>query len=289
MTRWRVVERNSRDQLGEGPLWSARDNALYWVDILGMKLHRLDLNRADITSWAVPEMLGWVIERNGAPGFVAGLRSGFVALELDPLRVRPIANPELGRPGNRLNDAKADAAGRIYAGSMALGADQPTGALYRLDPDGSITRLDDGYIVPNGPAFSLDERTMYHADSARGCIYRFPVHEDGSLGERAVFLQFETNWGRPDGMTVDAEDHLWIAHWGGSRVSRFAPNGKLERAIALPTRQISSCTFAGRHLDRLFVTSAAVGCEHEPCAGELFEVDPGVTGVLPNRCAQHNG
>jgi sugar lactone lactonase YvrE len=286
MAQWRVIERPERDLLGEGPLWSARDNALYWVDILGKALHRLRLHDDAIQSWPLPEMIGWVIERRDNSGFIAGLRSGFAQLDLDPLSVRPFGNPEPGEPGNRLNDAKADAAGRIYAGTMPLGADQPSGALYRLDPDGAITRLDEGYIVANGPAFSRDGRVMYHTDSARGHIYKFPLHEDGSLGARTTFLEFEADWGRPDGMTVDAEDCLWVAHWGGARISRFTPAGKLERAIPLPASQISSCTFAGPNLDRLFVTSAAIECEHEPLAGALFEVTTGVRGLAPNRFGQ---
>jgi sugar lactone lactonase YvrE len=283
---WGVVERGERDQLGEGPLWSVRDNALYWVDILGKRLHRLSLSDGAIESWTMPEMLGWIIERAGGSGFIAGLRSGFAELDLDPFSIRLIGSPEPERPGNRLNDAKADSAGRIYAGSMPIGADQPSGALYRLDPDRRITRLDDGYIVSNGPAFSRNGRAMYHTDSVRRHIYSFPVRDDGSLGSRTTFLQFEADWGSPDGMTVDAEDCLWVAHWGGARISRFTPDGKLERSISLPASQISSCTFAGPNLDRMFVTSAAIEREHEPLAGALFEVDPGVKGLAPNRFGQ---
>src|SRR6266850_255460 len=157
-----------------------------------------------------------------------------------------------------------------------------SGSLYRLDPVRTVKRLDTGYLVANGPALSFDERWLFHADSGRGCVYRFPLQSDGSLGARSVFIQFEQNWGRPDGMTVDAEDHLWVAHWGGSRVSRFTPDGTLDRAIWLPVSQVTSCVFGGPRLNRMFVTSAAIDRDDEPLSGSLFEVDPDTTGV-PSR------
>jgi sugar lactone lactonase YvrE len=227
----------------------------------------------------MPEMIGWVIERRHKPGFIAGLRSGFAELQLDPFHVRLIARPEPDLPDNRLNDAKADSAGRIYAGSMPVAADQPTGAFYRFDADRSITRLDSGYVIANGPAFSCDERYLFHTDSARRTVFRFAVRADGSLGERRIFIQFPEGWGQPDGMTVDADDHLWVAHWGGARVSRFAPDASLQHSIALPTPQVTSCTFAGPRFDQMFVTTAAVGRNDDVFAGKVFEVDPRTRGL----------
>lgn len=280
MTAIRVIERPRADRLGEGPLWSPRENALYWVDILGHRLNRLALADGAIEEWDMPEPIGWVIERTAAPGFIAGFRSGFAELALDPLAIKPIANPEPDRPGNRMNDAKADPAGRIWAGTMPFDGGGESGAFYRLDPDRRVTRVEDGYRVANGPAISADGRTLYHTDSGRGRVFRFAIEADGSLGPRETFLQFPKDWGSPDGMTIDAEGGLWIAHWGGSRVSRFTPDGALDRSIALPASQITSCAFAGEKLDRMFVTSAADGVD-EPHGGALFEVDPGVTGLAP--------
>jgi sugar lactone lactonase YvrE len=285
MDDWKIVNPLDRDQLGEGPLWSTRDGSLYWVDILRQKVHRLRLDDGGVSSWTLPEMIGWVIERRYQPGFIAGLRSGFAELHLDPFEVRLIARPEPDRPDNRLNDAKADSAGRIYAGSMPVAADQPTGGFYRFDPDRTITRLDSGYVVANGPALSCDERYLFHTDSARRTVFRFAVRADGSLDERRPFIQFPEGWGKPDGMTVDAEDHLWVAHWDGARVSRFAPDGSLQHSIALPTPQVTSCTFAGSGLDRMFVTTAAVGRDDDVFAGKIFEVDPRTRGLAPHAFA----
>ena len=285
MSKCEVLVRKPRCALGEGPLWSAREGALYWVDILAPALHRVSLPDCTVRSWPMPEMIGWVIERTHTPGLIAGLRSGFVELELDPMRIRRIVDPEPDRPENRMNDAKADRWGRIWAGTMSVSADRPTGSLYRLDADHSVTRIDDGYVVANGPAFSLSHEHLYHADSARRIVYRYALNDDGSLGGREVFIAFEPGWGSPDGMAVDAEGGLWIAHWGGARVSRFAPEGQLERSIELPTTQVTSCAFGGAHFERLFVTSAAIDNDTDPLSGALFEVEPGVHGLPASRYA----
>jgi len=277
----------ARALLGEGPLWSARDNAVYWVDIKGRFLHRLSLADESKKSWPMPERICWVIERRNQAGFVAGFKSGFAFLTLDPLAITPIGNPDATLPGNRLNDAKADRQGRIWAGSMDDEEIAASGSLFRLTPDLKWQTLDTGYRIANGPAFSSDGGRVYHTDSALRRIYVFDADASGTISNKRVFLEFGNADGYPDGMTVDAQDHLWVAHWGGSRVSRFRPDGSFERAIALPASQVTSCVFAGTRLDRMFVTSAAVGLDKvqlaaEPLAGSLFEVDPGCTG-LPAR------
>jgi sugar lactone lactonase YvrE len=274
----RIVDDCGRSLLGEGSLWSERDNAVYWVDIVGQRLHRYSLGDGSIDSWDMPEPIGWVIERRGTPGFIAGFASGFAELALDPFSIRHICCPEPDLPGNRMNDAKADPDGRIWAGTMASDCKGEYGSLYRLEPDFNWTRVDGPYGIANGPAISADGRTLFHTDTARSEIYRFTVQKDGSLGDRQLFVRFEPDWGMPDGMTLDADGGLWVAHWGGGRVSRFTPEGMLDRSIALPASQITSCTFAGQELDRMFVTSAADGVE-EPHAGLLFEVEPDCRGL----------
>ncbi len=233
----------------------------------------------------MPERIGWLVERESCPGFIAGFQSGFAELELDPLSIRAIADPEPHLPTNRMNDCAVDPAGRLWAGTMDAAIEAETGALYRLDPDFGVSKHDEGYLVTNGPAFSRDGKILYHNDTGKRVVYAFPLHADGSLGERRDFIRFHDDWGRPDGMTVDAEDGLWIAHWGGGRVSRFTADGELERSIALPASQITSCAFAGPELDRMFVTSAAEGRHGEPHAGKLFELDPAVRGVSQPRFA----
>ena len=278
MAQWQIVERGQRDQLGEGACWSARDQAFYWVDILAPALNRLSTDDGAITRWAMPEPLGWIVRRQ-AGGLIGGFQSGVAEIELEPVSIQPVVDPEPHLPGNRMNDGKADAQGRIWFGTMDMAEDADSGALYRLDHDRQWTRLDEGYRVPNGPAFSLDGQWLYHSDTARQTIYRFALSDDGSIADRTPFVRFGEDDGYPDGITVDAAGGLWVAHWGGSRISRFAPDGTLDRAIPLPARQITNMAFAGKKLDRLFVTSAATGLPESPYDGALFEVDPGTTGL----------
>lgn len=270
----RIIARDRADRLGEGLLWSPRDDALYWVDILDQRVNRLRLTDDGIDSWEMPDTIGWLVERE-AGGFVAGLGRSFIALTLEPVTIAEIASPEPDRTGNRFNDAKADAAGRIWAGSMPKSCEGETGAFYRLDPDGTTARLDDGYTITNGPA--IGDGFLLHTDSALGTIYRYPVNDDGTVGARNIFINFEPDWGAPDGMAFDSEGGLWVACWGASCVARFDPAGRRERTIALPASQISNVAFGGAQLDRMFVTSAADGVA-EPHGGALFEVDAGVRG-----------
>ena len=280
----RIIPRNRCDRLGEGPLWSPSEQALFWVDILGQRLNRLRLNDDSVSSWELPSMTGWVIERRAAPGFIAGTKDGIATLTFDPVTVTLIAAPEPELPLHRLNDAKADAAGRLYFGTMPMACDTPTGSLYRYGPDGKLTRLDRGYSVANGPAISADGTALFHTDSVAGRIYRFAVAPDGSLGPRALFRQFAPDEGSPDGMTFDSEGGLWVACWGAGRVVRLRPDATIDQIITLPASQTSSVCFAGDSLDRMFVTSASDGV-NEAAGGALFEVERGRTGLAAHKFA----
>lgn len=279
MSNWRKIDRNLRDALGEGVMWSARDNAVYWVDILAPALNRLSLENGAIERWDMPEPLGWVVE-DGQGGLIGGFRSGFARITLEPLSIDHIADPEPDFPDNRMNDGKADRDGAIWCGTMDMAEEEARGSLYRLFPDGTWQTMDSGYMVPNGPAFSPCGTWLYHSDTALRIIYRFQVTESGISGKRP-FIVFGEGDGYPDGMTVDAEGYLWVAHWDGARISRFTPDGNLERAIALPAQRITNIAFAGEKLDRMFVTSAAVGLPASDYDGALFEVECGVMGVPP--------
>ena len=279
MTQWRKIDREVRDSLGEGTLWSARENAVYWVDILGPALNRLSLADGAIEHWAMPEPLGWVVER-GDGGLIGGFQGGFARISLDPLEVVPFHDPEPHLPANRMNDGKADRFGAIWCGTMDMAEEKARGSFYRLAPDGSCQVIDSGYMVPNGPAFSPCGQWLYHTDSARRTIYRFAVDEGGASG-KTPFIVFDEGDGFPDGMTCDAEGFLWVAHWDGARISRFAPDGSLDRAIPLPAQRVTNITFAGRGLDRMFVTTAAIGLPETEFDGALFEIDGGVRGNPP--------
>jgi sugar lactone lactonase YvrE len=270
--------------LGEGPHWSARERALYWVDIERPRVLRLCTATGERAAFPVPEEIGCLVPRRGG-GFVAGLRSGlaFVDLTEDGLEVRPILAPEPDLPGNRLNDGKCDAEGRLWVGTMDDACERPTGALYRLDPDLRLSRMDGGYAVTNGPAFSPDGTVLYHNDSMARTILAFDCDPStGEIANRRVFARLAD--GFPDGMTVDAEGGLWCAVWGGARVLRLLPDGSIDRVLELPVRQVTSCAFGGDDLRTLYVTTAAIRLSpdelrDQPLAGGLFAWRAEVPGL----------
>lgn len=267
--------------LGEGPIWVARDSALYWVDIVGQKVFRW--TEAEGTQiWAPPLHVTALAPRAGG-GFVAAGYDGFLAFEFGGA-IAELGNPEPERESNRFNDGKVDRAGRFWGGTMDRNEQLASGALYRLDAGLEPVRIDDGYRVTNGPAFSLDGRTMYHTDSALQRIYAFDLAADGSVANRRVFAQFGDGDGYPDGMTVDADDCLWIAFWDGWCVRRLSPAGERIAEIKVPVQRPTSVAFGGPDLDRLFITSARRDLTPEELAGQaqaggLFVTVPGVPGA----------
>lgn len=274
---------NAHALLGEGPFWDEREGALYWVDIKKPAAMRLVPATGATTTWPMPEDLGAIAPRAGG-GMVAAFRSGFAFWDPASGRIDPIGNPELDQPGNRFNDGKCDPAGRFWAGSMDDAIREPTGWLYRLDADRTIERSDGGYVVTNGPAFAPDGSCAYHTDTMGRTVHRFDVDADGRLTGKRPFVRFGPDDGYPDGMTVDAAGHVWICHWGGARVSRFAPDGTLDHAISMPATQVTSCAFGGPDLRTLYVTTASIGLDaaeiaRQPLAGGLFAVDIGIAGV----------
>lgn len=272
---------DARCTLGEGPVWVHREQALYWVDIAEHRLLR----------WSDSEGLRIVstdahvcsLAPRAGGGFIGAGYDGFLAID-GVFGFRPLGNPEPELEGNRFNDGKVDRQGRFWAGTMDRFERRSTGSLYRLDADLAWTRIDSGYKVTNGPAFSLDGRTIYHTDSALQRIYAFDLAEDGSTSNRRVFAQFGAGDGYPDGMTVDSEDCLWIAFWDGWCVRRLSPSGERIAELAVPAQRPTSCAFGGPARDRLFITSARRDLTDDalamqPNAGGLFMTVPGVTGV----------
>jgi sugar lactone lactonase YvrE len=263
-------------------VWVAREAALYWLDIKGRKVFRLDECQR-LTEWPTPLRVGSVAPRRQG-GFIAGTEDGIAAIDLDNNRFELLANPEKQLPGNRFNDGKVDRQGRFWAGTMDDEEKQASGTLYRVDYRLDVTAVDHGYRVTNGPAFSPDGAIMYHNDSARQVTYRFEVERNGSLGERGIFLQFNEGDGYPDGLTVDSEGCLWIAFWDGWCLRRYSPQGEWLETVKVPVARPTSCAFGGRDLDRLYVTSASIGLdeqarEMQPNAGGLFMLIPGVRGL----------
>jgi sugar lactone lactonase YvrE len=263
--------------LGEGPVWDEREGVLYWVDIKAPAIWRLDPKTGERKSWPLQHRVGAIALREKG-GIVAALKPGFAFVDLDTNTIDVVAQPEANIPDNRMNDGACDAKGRFWAGSMDDTEQSPTGHLYRLNPDRSLARFEAGFVVTNGIRWSNDGTRMYFVDSAGRTIwvYDFDMAK-GEPGARRVFARLSEHEGYPDGLCVDAEDHVWGAHWAGARITRYRPDGTKERVIEIPAPNVTSCCFGGQNLDTLYVTSARIGASEEalarmPETGGVFAV-----------------
>jgi sugar lactone lactonase YvrE len=268
-----------RCELGEGAVWDASREELVWVDIDRGLVHRRAPGRADV-SVDVGQPVGCAVPR-ASGGLALALRDGFALLdegEGGPARV--VAPVEAGRADSRMNDGAVDPRGRFWAGTMSLAGDTRTAALYRLDPDLTVTCALPGLSVSNGLGWSPDGSTLYHVDSPRRRIdlYEFELEAGRVAGRRAV-MPVPREHGTPDGLTVDADGGVWVAMWGGGAVHRYAAAGELEERLELPVTNVTSCCFGDADLSTLYVTTAARGAAHEPLAGALFALRPGVRGL----------
>jgi D-xylonolactonase len=282
-------------QLGEGICWDANIGRFVWVDIHGKRVWSYHLQTGTIQQWASPQRIGWLIRLAQSEQWVAGLQEGLAVVSLNnapSLAVQQwLARPFEGRPGMRLNDAKADALGQIWAGSLNNDDEsRPDGALFCLNTRGELVEVDTGYGVPNGPAIAPDGTWMLHTDSARRTIYAFDLDATGQASRKRIWKQLADGEGYPDGMTFDSEGCLWLAHWGASCVSRYNAQGHLLARVTLPTSHVTNLAFGGPALDRLFVTTARAGLsaaqlQAEPQAGAVFEVlGHGTKGLPPLPC-----
>ena len=281
---------DTRAELGEGPVWDDELGRLIWVDITAGSVHRFDpvTGRDEVT--VVGQPVGAAAPRS-PDGLVLAVRDGFAFLDLEWGELELVAEVEAEIFGNRMNDGKCDAAGRFWAGTMPFAGDRPSGALYRLDRDLSVTRMVEGVTISNGIEWSPDGRFMYYIDSP---TYRVDVFdydlERGEIANRRTLFQLPADGGLPDGMTVDAEGLLWIAFWEAGAVRRYAPDGQLAAVIELPVSLVTSCAFGGPDLRDLYITSASgwlspeQAVEH-PAAGGLFRARPGVSGLPQHRFA----
>ncbi len=280
--------------LGESPVWSMRDAALYWVDIKAPAIRRFDPVSGSNDMWPVAQEIGSIVLRQEG-GLAAALRDGFANIGANMTTLEWITDPELDKPLNRFNDGKCDRQGRFWSGTMhdphgppeSYFEREPVGVLYRLDGDHSCHAMADGILVSNGLAWSPDGTVMYFTDSPRRTIWAYDYDTaTGDLGDRRIFAEIpkEPGRGTGDGATVDAEGCYWSAEFRGSRLVRYRPDGAVEQTIDLPVSRPTSCAFGGDGLATLFVTSAkimlnAAELAAEPHAGALLALDVGVCGL----------
>jgi sugar lactone lactonase YvrE len=260
--------------LGEGPIWDAGQQALYWVDIPECLVHRLDAD-GSITTWAAGQPVGTVVPR-ASGGLVVAARDGFMAMDPDTGHLTMLAAVEQDRAQTRMNDGACDRTGRFYAGTMAADESPGLGTLYRLDLDLQVSKLATGLGISNGIGWSPDERLMYYIDSLDHQVDVFDYDAaTGAIEGRRKFAAVGGGDVVPDGLTVDADGNVWVAVWGGAAVLRHDPDGRVRQTVEVPATQVTSCVFGGPDLDRLYITSAAGG---GAAAGGLFVCEPGVTG-----------
>lgn len=270
-----------RAVLGEGPCWDTRGGSLLWVDINTPVVFQWSA-RDGLQTHEVSEKICSIVPR-AAGGYIGAGYNGLVTLS-DDFAIKHVGHPEQHLAGNRFNDGKVDREGRFWAGTMDHAEHQSSGTLYRIDNNLSWKAIDTGYHVTNGPAFSIDGRTMYHTDSAAQRVYIFDLDINGDATNRRTFLQFTPDMGYPDGMTVDAENCVWIAFWDGWCIRRFSPDGSLLAKIPVPVQRPTSVAFGGPDIDRIFITSAARDLSdadliRQANAGGMFAFTPGVKGV----------
>jgi sugar lactone lactonase YvrE len=279
---------DSQAELGEGPSWDSKNGVLYWVDIFRGQVHIYDPQKSKDTAVRAGEYVSCVVPRRSG-GVAMTLRHGFYTLALEDGRVALIAEVEKDMAENRFNDGKCDPAGRLWAGTMDIEERAPRGALYCLEKGSRVLTVLKGTIVSNGLGWSPDWSTMYFIDSPTRKVFAFDYAiETGELKSRRIAVDFAGQPGEPDGMAVDEEGMIWVAHWGGWRITRFDPNtGRALERVSMPVSQVTSCCFGGNRLDRLYVTTARSGLSpdalsKEPLAGDLFEVQTGVKGLATN-------
>lgn len=272
--------------LGEGPVWMAREKAVWFVDIKGPRIHRLTPGTGETATWASPEPVGFLAPLLGGD-FIAGLKSGLHRFDPASGSFTLIAEVERPELDNRLNDGFVDAQGRLWFGSMHDPEVERQGALYRVDHDGKVRRVDEGYAITNGPATSPDGRTLYHIETKDRIVYAFDLAEDGGLSNKREFLRIVRPGAHPDGPCVDAEGCLWIALFNGWGVERYSPAGELIGRLELPVANATKVAFGGEDLKTLFITTAWLHLAPEaraaqPLAGGLFTAQLETPGLAQN-------
>lgn len=269
-------------ELGEGPTWDAERQELTWVDILGRAVHRAAIDRdgrlGEVHSTAVPAHVGSAIPA-AAGGWILGMGPGLAHLRPDGA-VEKLVELAPTDGSMRMNDAKCDAAGRWWGGSMTYDETQRLGSLYRVDTDGSVHEILTGVGVSNGLGWTADGRTMFFNDSGAETFSVFDFDAATGIPTNRRVLTDGSDGYVPDGLTVDDHDTVWSVWWDNGTVRRYDAAGTLLATVTVPVRRTTSCCFAGPDLDMLVITTGRLD---EPDSGRLFVARPGVTGPAATR------
>jgi len=280
--------------LAEGPCWDSERRVLYWTDGLGSKIHRYHWDTGRNETMELDQYVGCVVPRKEG-GLIAALQHGIYRIDDQLSELELVNDIEREIENNRLNDGKCDSRGRLWFGSMSMTANQEdrefevTGSFYCLDRDLQVRKQFGGVGISNGIAWNRDESVMYYIDSVTNQVAEFPFDPDiGITGERNTAVEIPKKEGLPDGMTIDEEGMLWVAHFFGGCVTRWDPRtGRQLAKLSLPVTNVTCCAFGGPELDELFITTARIELtpdqlKQEPHAGAVFVARPGVRGAAAN-------
>jgi L-arabinonolactonase len=267
---------NCGNHLGEGPVWDVETGALWWLDGTGRRvgnpsIWRLEPATGRVDSWSMDHDVGALAVRENGQ-LVLALDDGFYFFDPDSEELQLISLVDADQPRTRLNDGKVDRRGRFFAGGMDDKEELAICGLWRLDPDLSVTKVDDGIICSNGPCWSPDDETFYIADTFVDEFWAYDYDVgNGTVSKKRVFADTKDSRGVPDGSTIDAEGCLWNAELITGDLVRYDPDGRVERKIGMPVRNITSVMFGGDDLDEIYVTSMA-RVKH-PAVHDRFDVD----------------
>lgn len=270
-------------ELGEGPVWVERDQALWFTDIKRQQVHRYTPATGERRSWDSPEQVGFVLPRHSG-GFIAGLQSGLHHFDEVSGSFDLIEKVEPDRPANRLNDGVVDFAGRLWFGTMDNGERGKTGSFYCYDRGRLIHSGIGGIAITNGPAISPDGRVLYWVDTLGGGIFACDIAEDGTLGPSRDFVTIGRQDGHPDGPTVDSEGCVWISLYAGWEARRYSPSGEPVERVRFPVANITKIAFGGADLRTAYATTARqllspAQIAEQPQIGSVFEFRVEVPGI----------
>lgn len=270
---------DAKATLGEGPVWDARAQTLYWLDILSKRIYA----NADVIA-ELDDFIGCLTLRQRG-GLILAKRLSFWTFDLVAASSTFLAAPADEPATNRFNDGKCDPRGRFLAGTMNLNETDSTGSLYSFDGK-SITKLLSDVTISNGMTWSADGKTFYYIDTPTRQVQAFDYDLDsGAIANPRIAVTIPASLGWPDGMTSDSQGNLWIAMWGGAQVTKWNPHtGQLLEQITVPALQPSSCVFGGKNMNELFITSACKDMDDAaltkyPLSGGVFRIETNVEGM----------
>ena len=275
---------DAKSTLGEGPVWDYKKQLLFWVDIEGYRLHQHNRSTETNKEWAFREMIGAAVPKeNGA--LLLAMEKGLASFDLETETLTKHAVLENSDSAIRFNDGKVGPDGAFWIGTMDKGCAPNAGNFYRVAPSFETSLKIPNTSISNGLAWTSDKKTFYYIDSATFEIRAFDfTMENGSISNAKTVVEVPNEYGSPDGMCIDDEDMLWVAHWGGNCVRRWNPQtGKVLKKIEVPAPHVTSCCFGGKDLKTLYITTARSGLneqqlEEYPLSGGLFIYESEVRG-----------